>query len=130
MGDSPGTVTGALLDITVETRDAVLPRLQDDILGKREGNGAQLVQWLQQPSPSVNRQKHRITSDFIDSSYFGTDTQRRRRGIKARIGPMHGLKRLRRAEVTIADIEPLHRICNNQFNLGRLPSHAQTAIVI
>lgn len=55
MSGSLGTVAGALLDITVETRDAVLPRPQDDILGKREGNAAQLVQWLQQPDPRANR---------------------------------------------------------------------------
>jgi DDE domain len=52
------------------------------------------------------------------------------RGVKARIGPMLGFKRYRRAKVTIASIELLHRIRKNQFNLGKLPKHAKTAPAI
>jgi hypothetical protein len=43
---------------------------------------------------------------------------------------MLGFKRFRRAKVTIAGIELLHRIHKNQFNLGKLPKHAKTAPAI
>ena len=38
-----------------------------------------------------------------------------------------GLKRFRRAKVTIAGIELLHRIRKNQFNLNKLSKQAKTA---
>ena len=44
--------------------------------------------------------------------------------------PMLGFKRFSRAKVTIAGIELLHRIRKNQFNLGKLLKHAQTAPAI
>jgi transposase-like protein len=43
---------------------------------------------------------------------------------------MLGFKRVRRAKVTIAGIELLHRIRKNQFNLGKLRKHAKTAPAI
>jgi transposase-like protein len=46
--------------------------------------------------------------------------------VKARIGPMLGFKRFRRAKVTIAGIELLHRIRKNQFNLGKLAKYTKT----
>jgi transposase-like protein len=47
--------------------------------------------------------------------------------VKAKIGPMLGFKRFRRAKVTIAGIELLHRIRKNQFNLGKFGKHAKSA---
>ena len=46
---------------------------------------------------------------------------------KARIGPMLGLKRFRRANVTIVGIELLHRIRKNQFDLSKLQIQTNTA---
>jgi len=43
---------------------------------------------------------------------------------------MLGSKRFRRAKVTIAGIELLHRIRKNQFNLGKLSKYAKTAPAI
>ena len=42
------------------------------------------------------------------------------RGVKSRLDPMLGLKRLRTATITIAGIKLLLRIKKGQFNLGRL----------
>jgi transposase-like protein len=42
------------------------------------------------------------------------------RGVKLRIGPMLGFKRLKTAAITIAGIELSRRIQKGQFNLGRL----------
>ena len=64
------------------------------------------------------------------SKYLNNIIEQDHRGVKARIGPMLGFKRFRRAKVTIAGIELLHRIRTNQFSLGKLPKHAQTAPVI
>jgi hypothetical protein len=43
---------------------------------------------------------------------------------------MLGFKKFRRAKVTIAGIELLHRIHKNQFTLSKLPKHAKTAPAI
>ena len=51
-------------------------------------------------------------------------------GVKARVDPMLGFKRFRRAKVTIAGIELLHCIRKNQFSLSKLPKHATTAPAI
>src|ERR1019366_6523392 len=42
--------------------------------------------------------------------------------IKLRFGPMLGFKRFRRASITIAGIELMHRIRNAQCKRGKLPS--------
>jgi transposase-like protein len=54
------------------------------------------------------------------SKYLNNILEQDRRAIKSRISPMLGFKRSRRAKVTIADIELLHRIRKNQFNLSKL----------
>jgi len=40
---------------------------------------------------------------------------------------MLGFKRFRRAKITIAGIELLHRVCKNKFDLSKLQIHAKTA---
>ena len=50
--------------------------------------------------------------------------------MKVRIGPMLGFERFRRAKVTIAGIELLHRIRKNQFKLSEFPKYAKTAPAI
>jgi transposase-like protein len=52
------------------------------------------------------------------------------RGVKARIGPMLGFKRVRTAAVTIAGIELLRRIRKRQFNLRRPRLHGRGAPAI
>ena len=64
------------------------------------------------------------------SKYHNNIIEQDHRGVKARIGPMLGFKRFRRAKVTIAGIELLHYIRKNQFNLGKLPKYAKTAPAI
>src|SRR6202045_4450098 len=54
------------------------------------------------------------------SKYLNNLIEQDRRGVKARIGPMLGVKRFRTAAVTIAGIELPRRIHKGQFNLGRL----------
>jgi transposase-like protein len=54
------------------------------------------------------------------SKYLNNLIEQDHRGVKARIGPMLGFKRLRTAAVTIAGIELLRRIRKEQFNLRRL----------
>ena len=49
------------------------------------------------------------------------------RGIKSRIAPMLGFKIFKRAAVTSAGIELLHRIGKGQFDLGRLGVQDQAA---
>jgi DDE domain len=48
------------------------------------------------------------------SKYLNNIIEQDHRGVKARIGPMLGFKRFRRAKVTIAGIELLHRTRKNQ----------------
>jgi transposase-like protein len=47
--------------------------------------------------------------------------------ITLRFGPMLGFKRFRRASITIAGIELMHRIRNAQFALGKLRVNGKTA---
>jgi transposase-like protein len=53
------------------------------------------------------------------SKYLNNIVEQDHRGVKATIGPMLVFKRFRRAKVTIAGIERLHRTRKNQFNLGK-----------
>jgi transposase-like protein len=52
------------------------------------------------------------------------------RSVKSRIVPMLGFKVFKRGAVTIAGIEPLHRIRKGQFDLGRLGVQGQAASTI
>jgi transposase-like protein len=61
------------------------------------------------------------------SKYLNNIVEQDHRGVKARIGPMPGFKTFRRAKVSIAGIELLHRIRKNQFNLGKFAKHAKSA---
>jgi transposase-like protein len=54
------------------------------------------------------------------SKYLDNIIEQDHRAIKARIGPMLGFKKFRRAKATIAGIELLHRIRKNQFDLSKL----------
>ena len=47
--------------------------------------------------------------------------------ITLRFGPMLGFKRFRRASITIAGIELMHRIRKSQFKLGKLHIRNKTA---
>jgi transposase-like protein len=64
------------------------------------------------------------------SKYLNNIVEQDHRAIKARIGPMLGLKRFRRAKVTIPGIELLHRIRKTQFDLSRLKIQTKTAPTI
>jgi transposase-like protein len=59
------------------------------------------------------------------SKYLNNIIEQDHRGIKARIGPMLGFKKFRRAKITIAGIELLQRIRKNQFGLRRLSVHTK-----
>jgi len=61
------------------------------------------------------------------SKYLNNIVEQDHRAIKARIGTMLGFKRFRRAKVTIAGIELLHRIRKNQFDLSKLQIQTNTA---
>ena len=50
--------------------------------------------------------------------------------MKQRIVVMLGFKRFRHAAITIAGIEPMHRIRKGQFGLGRLSVQGQTASAV
>jgi transposase-like protein len=54
------------------------------------------------------------------SRYLNNMIEQDHRAIKTRIAPMLSFKRFRRAKVTIASIELLHRIRKNQFDLSKL----------
>ena len=54
------------------------------------------------------------------SKYLNNQIEQDHRGVKLRIGPMLGFKRLRSAAATIAGIELLRRSNKGQFNLGKL----------
>jgi transposase-like protein len=61
------------------------------------------------------------------SKYRNNMIEQDHRAIKTRIAPMFSFKRLRRAKVTIAGIELLHRIRKNQFDLSKLQIQTTTA---
>jgi transposase-like protein len=64
------------------------------------------------------------------SKYLNNLIEQDHRGVKLRIGPMLGFKRLKTAAVTIAGIELLHRIRKGQFNLSRLRLKNRSASAI
>jgi transposase-like protein len=64
------------------------------------------------------------------SKYLNNMIEQDHRSVKARVGPMLGFKRFKRARITIAGIELLHRIRKNQFDLSRLKIHTKTASTI
>jgi transposase-like protein len=64
------------------------------------------------------------------SKYLNDMIEQEHRGIKSRIAPMLGFKFFKRAAVTIAGIELLHRIRKGKFDLGRLGVPGQTAPAI
>src|SRR5271168_3343924 len=64
------------------------------------------------------------------SKYLNNMIEQDHRGVKSRIGPMLGFKIFKRAAVTIAGIELLHRIRKGQFALSRLGVQGQTAPAI
>jgi transposase-like protein len=61
------------------------------------------------------------------SKYLNNLIQQDDRSIKLRLGPMLGFKRFRRASITIAGIELMHRIRKGQFALGKLRALSKTA---
>jgi transposase-like protein len=50
-----------------------------------------------------------------------------RRSTKLRLGPKLGLKRFRRAQITIAGIELMHSIRKGQFKRGKFGVKGKTA---
>ena len=64
------------------------------------------------------------------SKYLNNMIEQDHRSVKARIGPMLGFKRFKRARITIAGIELLHRIRKNQFNLSKLQIQTKSAPAI
>src|SRR5208337_2022886 len=61
------------------------------------------------------------------SKYLNNLIEQDHRSIKLRLRPMLGFKRFRRASLTIAGIELMHRIRKAQFALGRLRVNGKTA---
>ncbi len=61
------------------------------------------------------------------SKYLNNLIEQDHRSIKLRLGPMLGFKRFRRASITIAGIELMHRIRKCQFELGKLQVLGKTA---
>jgi len=61
-----------------------------------------------------------IDTTTRSSRYLNNIIEQDHRAITSRIGPMLSFKKFRRAKVTIAGIELLHRICENQFEIGKL----------
>jgi transposase-like protein len=64
------------------------------------------------------------------SKYLNNIIEQDHRAIKSRIGPMLGFKRFRRAKVTIAGLELLHRIRKNHFDLSKLQIQTKSAAAI
>lgn len=61
------------------------------------------------------------------SKYLNNLIEQDHRSIKLRLDPMLGLKRFRRAQITITGIELMHRIRKGQFKLGKLGVKGKTA---
>jgi transposase-like protein len=59
-------------------------------------------------------------TNLRSSKYLNNPIEQYHRGVKRRIGPMLGFKRVRAAAVTIDDIELLRRIHKGQFILGKM----------
>ncbi len=82
---------------------------------------------------------HRAAREFLAAHGRGKRTKLRsskclnnlieqdHRSIKLRLDPMLGFKRFRRASITIAGIELMHRIRKGQFALGKLRALSKTA---
>jgi transposase-like protein len=64
------------------------------------------------------------------SKYLNNMIEQDHRSVKSRIVPMLGFKTFKRAAVTIAGFELLHRISKGQFDLGRLGVPGQAAPAI
>jgi transposase-like protein len=64
------------------------------------------------------------------SKYLNNMIEQDHRGVKSRIAPMLGFKIFKRAALTIAGIELLHRIRKGQFDLGSLGVQGQIAPTI
>jgi transposase-like protein len=64
------------------------------------------------------------------SKYLNNMIEQDRRGVKSCITPMLGFKIFKRATVTIAGIELLHRIRKGQFMLDHLGAQGQAAPAI
>ena len=83
-----------------------------------------IMRWVQRFMPEFERRWNRFARQAGQSWRVDETTSRSaaieqdHRGIKARIGPMLGFKRFRRAKVAIAGIELLHPP-RNKFNLGK-----------
>jgi transposase-like protein len=75
---------------------------------------------------------HRAAGEFLEqheggarttirsSKYLNNLIEQDHRSVKLRLGPMLGFKLFRRASITIAGIELMHRIRKGQFRLGKL----------
>ncbi len=66
-------------------------------------------------------------TEVRSSKYLNNLIEQDHRSIKLRLGPMLGFKRFRRASITIAGIELMHRIRKGQFALSKLRTTAKTA---
>jgi transposase-like protein len=61
------------------------------------------------------------------SKYLNNVIEQDHRSVKLRLGPMLGFKQFRRAAITIAGIELMHRIRKGQFALSKLRTEGKTA---
>jgi transposase-like protein len=66
-------------------------------------------------------------TEIRSSKYLNNLIEQDHRSTKLRLGPMLGLKRFRRAQITIAGIELMHRIRKGQFKLGKFGVKGKTA---
>ena len=66
-------------------------------------------------------------TEVRSSKYLDNLIEQDHRSIKLRLGPMLGFKRFRRASITIAGIELMHRIRKGQFALSKLRTTGKTA---
>ena len=66
-------------------------------------------------------------TEVRSSKYLNNLIEQDHRSIKLRLGPMLGFKRFRRASITIAGIELMHRIRKGKFALGKLRALSKTA---
>ena len=66
-------------------------------------------------------------TEVRSSKHLNNLIEQDHRSIKPRLGPMLGFKRFRRASITIAGIELMHRIRKGQFALSKLRTTGKTA---
>jgi transposase-like protein len=69
-------------------------------------------------------------TEVRSSKYLNNRIEQDHRGVKLRIGPMLGFKRLRTAAITIAGVELLRRIQKGQFDLRALHLKDRTASAV